>query len=476
MSTRTIRLSCDLASGAALVNERHVISPADPNGVWFFAGDDVNLELTLFSDGQLVDVSNINSLRVRIAAGGVNLVDETIPGASLDDTLTIDQWRDLSGEHYSLAIDSGATAAMAAGRKQLLVTALTTDVPPIESTYANNPVLVRDAGLGGNDDPPAAEPGYFTKPESDGRFAPMSANIGSMDPAKYKGQITAQSDDLIDPNTGSGYWYYVNGVDGVLTGANNPTDAVEDGGFVISDGTDWLVRGKQPFSIPTDYIQESMIAAGEIKESLFDTPTKDKLERTKVWEIEPGDLAYMEQNQDSWNDYLSIKDGHIVIVNVDSDTQQPIPYDEWQIFLIMDSTKVYAAQSTPIQAGYADISPSVIKDGIVTTQKLAAQAVTLSKLSDDLQSQVLAAKSGYLYQGMHDASTGAPTPTATSQAWLINVEGSFGGIDWQYGDTAVWNGTGWARIPYEYENFVYDGGNLGDPEDAGDIIDGGSLA
>jgi hypothetical protein len=77
---------------------------------------------------------------------------------------------------------------------------------------------------------------------------------GGNDPADFLGNITSLSQSLADPATSSGKWYYVNGVSGTMTGSNPPGSAVEDGGFVFSNGSVWNVRAAPPV-IPQGDVQ-----------------------------------------------------------------------------------------------------------------------------------------------------------------------------------------------------------------------------
>ena len=82
----------------------------------------------------------------------------------------------------------------------------------------------------------------------------VAAMVGGLDPAKFLGNVTDLSDSLADPTTSSGKWYFVDGIDGSMTGSNPPADDVEDGGYVFSDGVDWLARAASPTVIPNGSI------------------------------------------------------------------------------------------------------------------------------------------------------------------------------------------------------------------------------
>jgi lysophospholipase L1-like esterase len=73
-----------------------------------------------------------------------------------------------------------------------------------------------------------------------------SAIAGSLDPENYLGAITSLTADFADPTANTGKWAFIDGISGTFTGANAPTGTAEDGGYVFSDGTNWLLRGATP--------------------------------------------------------------------------------------------------------------------------------------------------------------------------------------------------------------------------------------
>lgn len=75
--------------------------------------------------------------------------------------------------------------------------------------------------------------------------------VGNLDPEDYIGEIDSASFVFPTPDsTNNGKWYFINGVNGYLSGANAPTTApAEDGGFVFSDGSSWNLRGATPSSL-----------------------------------------------------------------------------------------------------------------------------------------------------------------------------------------------------------------------------------
>lgn len=90
----------------------------------------------------------------------------------------------------------------------------------------------------------------------------VAALSGGLDPAEFRGNITALSQDLITPVGNAGNWYFVDGVNGSMTGANPPADAVEDGGFVFSDGATWKTRAAAPVNIPEGFVTRAMVEPG----------------------------------------------------------------------------------------------------------------------------------------------------------------------------------------------------------------------
>lgn len=89
----------------------------------------------------------------------------------------------------------------------------------------------------------------------------LASLAGGMDPADFLGNITALSQNLADPTTSSGKWYFVNGVAGTMAGSNPPGSDVEDGGFVFSDGSTWNTRAAAPVVIPAGFIDTDKIGS-----------------------------------------------------------------------------------------------------------------------------------------------------------------------------------------------------------------------
>ena len=79
----------------------------------------------------------------------------------------------------------------------------------------------------------------------------QNALVGNLDPEDYIGEIDSASFAFPTPDgSNNGKWYFINGVNGYLSGANAPTTApAEDGGFVFSDGSSWNLRGATPSSL-----------------------------------------------------------------------------------------------------------------------------------------------------------------------------------------------------------------------------------
>ena len=77
----------------------------------------------------------------------------------------------------------------------------------------------------------------------------QSALAGNLDPENYLGELTNLSADFPPPTSNSGKWYFINGVSGIFSGANSPTGSAEDGGYVFSDGSSWLLRGAAPIHL-----------------------------------------------------------------------------------------------------------------------------------------------------------------------------------------------------------------------------------
>ena len=77
---------------------------------------------------------------------------------------------------------------------------------------------------------------------------------GGLDPEDYIGAITSLTDDFLDPTANTGKWAFIDGISGTFTGANAPVGIAEDGGYVFSNGTNWLLRGASPTNIVNNSI------------------------------------------------------------------------------------------------------------------------------------------------------------------------------------------------------------------------------
>lgn len=89
----------------------------------------------------------------------------------------------------------------------------------------------------------------------------LAAIGGGLNPENFLGNIIALDDDLAAAASNSGKWYFVDGVDGTMTGANPPASDVADGGFIFSDGSTWNVRAPSPVVNPDGSITRAKLAS-----------------------------------------------------------------------------------------------------------------------------------------------------------------------------------------------------------------------
>lgn len=129
MNKRTIRIKSDLQSVTNDLTD--VLTSAAPK---FFSGEDVDIEVGVFTGSTVEDVSNVTSVITevkKLSAGGppvsnqAYLVQKT--NSSFDNTLASSTWDDGTKQHFTIALTDVDTAALKEGIKWLSSYAVLSD-------------------------------------------------------------------------------------------------------------------------------------------------------------------------------------------------------------------------------------------------------------------------------------------------------------------------------------------------------------
>ncbi len=165
ITSRSLRLACDLGKPEAALDPRTNLPPAALRGA------DLLLQLAAFRDGAIVaDVSNYDSLTVVVRAvtnGIVGAVQfsEAIAGADLAACLEA-AWRDGSDQQGEIAID-GDDLDLAQGTYKLIVYGITG--AGVLVPWAHCTLTIADVGLVDSAPPDPADQ-HYTKTEADALF------------------------------------------------------------------------------------------------------------------------------------------------------------------------------------------------------------------------------------------------------------------------------------------------------------------
>jgi hypothetical protein len=172
ISSRSLRLACDLGSPDAALDPRTNLPPA------VLRGSDLLLQVAAFRDWVLVsDVSNYATLTAIIRAVaadgslGESLSTVTLAGADLEEC-TLETWIAGTAQHAEFALD-GDDLNLAAGRYKLTVYGITSATPAVRVPWAHAVFTIIEAGLV-DGTPPTPSSDYYTKPEADAAFIQLA--------------------------------------------------------------------------------------------------------------------------------------------------------------------------------------------------------------------------------------------------------------------------------------------------------------
>lgn len=166
ITTRSLRLACDLGRLDAALDPRTNLPPAALRGA------DLLLQLAAFRDGAIVDdVSNYDTLTAVVRAlnadGTLGAVQfsTAIAGAALGACTEVD-WKAGTDQHAEIALN-GDNLNLGAGRYKLAIYGITT--AGVLVPWAHVALTVVDAGFV-DGTPPTPSSDYYTKAQADAAF------------------------------------------------------------------------------------------------------------------------------------------------------------------------------------------------------------------------------------------------------------------------------------------------------------------
>lgn len=186
MSLQRKRIRIEADAGKSYTDKLvDVFSGANPE-IW--RGNDVQIEVGLFLDGTLIeDVSNIDSLTVEVKDAsdidGTALMTKTIAAAAINQTLTSDQWdgNDQANCHALVpftAAETNISLSDATSKTCWIVVSVITTAG-LHITIQAGTLIVYEDGTGAAGEPQNNTDNYFTKGDSDSRFAQRRPDAGS---------------------------------------------------------------------------------------------------------------------------------------------------------------------------------------------------------------------------------------------------------------------------------------------------------
>ena len=174
LSSHIIRLALDAASNSPALD---VVTSESPV-LW--RGNDVTFQLGLFQAGTLIDPSNLASITLEVKSstdrGGPSLMLGTVAAASINAALTLANWTNNTDQHLSVTFTGASTAVDLAGATEatfwVTVFALTTASPAARITLGYTTLrIIEDGSTTPGTTSPLPSAGYYTKDQSDARYA-----------------------------------------------------------------------------------------------------------------------------------------------------------------------------------------------------------------------------------------------------------------------------------------------------------------
>jgi len=171
LSTHIIRLACDASSKDPVLEKLTGQTP------FFYKGEDVTFQIGLFNRGSLLDTTGITAVAVEINDGTDTLA---ALNTSTIASVTGATWLNDSEQHAVLSL-TNALSGIEAGEYRLLIYATTSTTTVI---MGSSTICVQASTLDGT---PDVVDNYYTKTETDGRYAPIGGSTSS--PLTTKGDI-----------------------------------------------------------------------------------------------------------------------------------------------------------------------------------------------------------------------------------------------------------------------------------------------
>jgi hypothetical protein len=178
LESQGFRFWCDERSRQPLLD---YYTHAAPQG-WSAAS--TQFEVAFASRGTLVDVTNLSSVRLDGVAynnrDGARLFSQTLPGSSLNNTLTLDTWEDGSQQHALFVFDQSAMNIVPSGAQTLqvwlIITALTVSGDQLVCG-AGMMTFNDDGAFASAASPPANAGAAISLGDADARYAPIGVQF-----------------------------------------------------------------------------------------------------------------------------------------------------------------------------------------------------------------------------------------------------------------------------------------------------------
>jgi len=150
-----------------------------------WVGNDVQFEVGIYHNNSLVtDISNIASLTLEVKntsdRDGDPVMTATVSSGDLDGAVTQDTWDDKTAQHALVTFTGSETNLTVGSDNQaeywLVISVITNDTPGRNITLQATTIKVVEDGTGSAGQPQNNANIYYTKDESDARFAQLHAD------------------------------------------------------------------------------------------------------------------------------------------------------------------------------------------------------------------------------------------------------------------------------------------------------------
>ena len=178
--------------------KRKILLPVDVNApdktptVEFYRGGVLQIAVSFFHGGRLLDVSNLSSVTLRVKAlddlTGDALMSKTV---APDTTLTLSQWLEGTAAHATFDFSAAETLLNLSGRTagtfHLVIYGQVDDTV----VHTTSLMICRESGVGGL--APEIPENYYTQAEADALFAVRTQNIYTIE--NYTARRELDGDD-----------------------------------------------------------------------------------------------------------------------------------------------------------------------------------------------------------------------------------------------------------------------------------------